>query len=73
MKVIVHYPNTEQGAQELAKRVAKTHAEAAARYIEKLPCPKEQKEALFDEIMQRGKKKNRTPIFRFDSNKNCCA
>ena len=66
MNVIVYYPKTEQGAQGLVKRVARVHAEA--RYIEKLPCPKEQKEALFEAIIQE-KLKEKSDL-SFDSSVN---
>lgn len=43
MKIIVHYPTSENGLNELKKNVAKVHVEAVSSYISNLPCPKEQK------------------------------
>ena len=51
MDVLVHYPETSDKQAELAKSVAKLHAESIIRYIEKLNCPTEQKLALIDSII----------------------
>ena len=51
MKVIVHYPKTEQGKQNLKKAVADTHIDAVIKYVSMLDCPKEQKEKLIKEII----------------------
>ena len=48
--VIMHYPKTEQGWRELQKRIASVHAEAVEQYLNKLPCPKEQKLALLKAV-----------------------
>lgn len=58
MKVTVHYPTTDKGRQELAKRVATIHAETAIQYINKLSCSKEQKLALLDSIIAIKKNEN---------------
>ena len=50
MEVFVHYPKTEKDMKELGKRAAMVHAQAVTQYIERLPCPKEQKLKLYDEI-----------------------
>ena len=57
MNVIVHYPETADKQVELAKSVAKLHAESIVRYIEKLNCPSEQKLALIDSIIATVKNK----------------
>ncbi|MDL2233513.1 hypothetical protein LJC63_08040 [Ruminococcaceae bacterium OttesenSCG-928-L11] len=51
MKIIVHYPTSENMKKELANRVAEIHADAAIQYIEKLTCPTEQKDALIRSII----------------------
>jgi len=51
MKIIVHYPTSDKGREELAKRVAQIHAETAMQYIGKLSCSNEQKTALIDAII----------------------
>ena len=48
----MHYPKTEQGWQELQKRIASVHAEAVEQYLTKLPCPKEQKLALLKAVQE---------------------
>ena len=57
MDVIVHYPKTADKQTELAKSVAKLHAESIVRYIEKLNCPADQKLALIDSIIATVKNK----------------
>ena len=57
MNIIVHYPAAAPRKLELARKVADAHAIAIKNYIEKLPCPKEQRQTiLFDIsiIMSRG-------------------
>ncbi len=50
MKIIVYYPTSENGLNELKKNVAKVHADAVSSYISNLPCPKEQKLELIDSL-----------------------
>ena len=50
MKVIMHYPKTEKAWRELQKRIATVHAETVEQYLNKLPCPKEQKLALLKAV-----------------------
>ena len=52
VKIIVHYPTSENGCEELARRVAEIHATATMQYIESLPCSKVQKLAMLDAIIQ---------------------
>ena len=52
MNVIVHRPENEDHIQELMKRVAAVHAQAAIGYIQKLSCPREQKLLLIKEIVR---------------------
>lgn len=52
MKIIVHYPETEQGKEKLKRTVADVHIDAVVKYISKLSCPKEQKEKLLKEILK---------------------
>lgn len=51
MKITVHYPISDKGREELAKRVATVHADTTIQYIEKLSCSKERKSALIDAII----------------------
>ena len=50
MNVIIHYPKTKQGIEELERKVASVHIEAVKSYIKQLPCPKEQKVKLIDAV-----------------------
>lgn len=50
MKIIMHYPETEQGMNELKNTVATVHAESVKKYIKNLSCPKEQKIELCNAV-----------------------
>ena len=50
MNVIVYYPKTEQGMSELAQKVADVHNDAIRKYVEKIPCPKDQKLKLLNAV-----------------------
>jgi len=50
MKIVVHYPKSVQVLHTLQKKVAAAHAEAVIQHIGKLPCPKEQRLKLCDQI-----------------------
>jgi hypothetical protein len=52
MNVIVHYPKDPESLDILRKRTAAVHAEAVIKYIQKLPCPKEQKIDLLDSLIK---------------------
>jgi len=52
IEVIVHFPNSKQGQEELAKRVATVHAQLIYNYISRLECSTEQKVALLDAIQE---------------------
>ena len=52
IEVIVYFPNSKQGQEELAKRVAPVHAQMVHAYISRLECPTEQKDALLDAIQK---------------------
>lgn len=50
MKIIVHYPRTEQGKQKLKRAVTDVHIGAVLKYVSELNCSKEQKEKLMKEV-----------------------
>ena len=50
--MIVHFQNSKQGQEELAKRVATDHAQLIYNYISRLECSTEQKVALLDAIQK---------------------
>lgn len=51
VEVIICYPSTQKGKQELAKRVATAHTQLALKYVTGLNCPVEQKIALIDAVL----------------------
>ena len=61
IKVIVHYPKTEEGKQELARRVADVHADFVISSINKLNCPIKQKLELLQAVIDTTKGTYKTP------------
>ena len=59
MEVIVHGPSSKAGKEALAKKVASFHAQVVLEYISRLHCPKEQKLALIDAILEQIREDNR--------------
>ena len=51
MRVVVHYPGTGAGRQELARRAAEVHAEFVADALRRLDCPARQKLELLQAVM----------------------
>lgn len=52
INVIVHYPTTDEGKQELAKRVSSVHADMVNQYIQRLSCPSSQKIQLMNAVIE---------------------
>ena len=50
MNIVVHYPKTEEAAEELKRRVATVHIEAVTAHINSLSCPKSQKLELIENL-----------------------
>ena len=50
-KIINHFPETEEGKAELARRVSIIQAQAILTKINKLPIPTDQKLQLLDDII----------------------
>ncbi|MDR1771231.1 MAG: hypothetical protein LBS02_11410 [Hungatella sp.] len=50
MNMIVYQPKTEEGRNELKKKSAILHSQAVLQYIQQLPCPNDQKQALIEEL-----------------------
>lgn len=59
IKVVVHYPTTEEGKRELAERVAEVHADFVLQYVRKLQCPSKQKEELIDAVIESAKERQK--------------
>ncbi len=51
IEVVVHYPKTEEGWEELGKRVATAHANYVIEKIERLNCPIWQKLELYQAVI----------------------
>ena len=57
--MIVHYPKTDAGNEELARRVATVHAESVIAKINRLNCPTKQKLELVDAVIDTIKRKQK--------------
>ena len=58
VNVIVYYPKTEEGKEDLARRVADVHAAAVNQRLKSLNCPTSQKLALLDAVIETRKKES---------------
>ncbi len=58
MKIILHFPQSEDGKTAIARELAAFHAEQAAKKIQNLPCPTEQKVAMLDAVVKDARKKD---------------
>lgn len=52
VNVIMYFPKTENGKEELGRRVARVHADAVIARINGLTCPESQKQQLLDAVIQ---------------------
>jgi len=59
INVIVYYPKTEEGKEELAQRVSDVHAAAVNQRLKSLNCPTSQKQELLDAVIETAKKRSR--------------
>lgn len=59
IEVVVYYPKTREGQEELAKRAAEVHASAVVHKINLLNCPTNQKLELLDAVINTVKKRIR--------------
>lgn len=59
INLIVHYPTTPEGKEELARRVASVHANAVIYKIKNLKCPTKQKLELLDAVIRTVKERSR--------------
>lgn len=59
INLIVYYPKTAEGQEELAKRVAEVHANVVTQHIKQLNCPTDQKLELLDAVIQTAKTNSR--------------
>lgn len=61
INVIVYYPKTEEGQEELRRRVALVHADAVNRRLKELRCPEKQKLELLDAVIDTVRKVRTVP------------
>lgn len=59
IRLTVYYPKTEEGQEELARRVSEIHAAAVIQRLKSLPCPTQQKLNLLDAVIDTVKKRSR--------------
>ncbi len=59
INLIVYYPKTEEGKEELARRVSDVHAAAVNQRLKSLNCPTNQKQELLDAVIETAKKRSR--------------
>ena len=62
INIIVHYPKTEEGMAELARRVAEVHADAVNYKLKQLNCPTKQKLDLLDAVIHTVKQRSREQV-----------
>lgn len=48
MDVLLFFPKSQEAQQEMAEMLAQFQADQAAKYVQRLPCPIEQKLELLD-------------------------
>ena len=60
--MIVHYPKTEAGKEELARRDATVHAESVIAKINRLNCPTKQKLELVDAVIDTVKRRQKEQV-----------
>ena len=58
VEVIVHGPRSKAGKEALARKVESFRAQIVVEYISRLHCPKEQKLALIDAILEQIREDN---------------
>ena len=59
INLIVYSPKTEEGKEELARRVSDVHAAAVNQQLKSMTCPTSQKLELLDAVINTAKKRGR--------------
>lgn len=59
INLIVYYPKTKEGKEELAKRVSDVHAAAVDQRLRSLNCPTSQKLDLLNAVIKTARMSNR--------------
>ena len=50
VKIIMRYPNSDEGRRELARRVSDVHSDFAIRRIDKMNCPIKEKLRMLEAV-----------------------
>jgi hypothetical protein len=59
INLIVYYPKSAEGREELAKRISDVYATAVTQRIKSLNCPTSQKLALLDAVIETVKRRSK--------------
>ena len=59
INIVVHYPKTEAGIAELARRVAEVHADVVNYKLKQLNCPTSQKIELLEAVIETVKERSK--------------
>jgi len=59
VNLILYYPKTEEGKEELARRLSDVHAASVNQRLKLLNCPTNQKLELLDAVIATTKKRSR--------------
>jgi len=59
INLIMYYPKTEEGQEELARRVSDVHAASVNQRLKSLNCPTNQKLELLDAVIETVKMRSR--------------
>lgn len=59
INLIVYYPKTPEGQEELARRVSDVHESAVMQRINSLTCPASQKLLLLDAVIETVKERSK--------------
>lgn len=62
INLIVYYPKTQAGIDELARRVADVHADAVHYRLKQLKCPAKQKLELLEAVIHTVKQRSREQV-----------
>lgn len=55
IEIIMHYPTTDKGKQELARRVSEVHADFVCAELKALSCPSKEKLKLLNTVIEKRK------------------
>lgn len=52
MNIVVHLPSSDEGKQNLMKRVAELHAQSTLEQVHKLNCSRDERQKLLAKIIE---------------------